>query len=138
MKKRNLLRAISLILMLGMLFSTATASQAQPRYVKIHTLTSELLGINWLGKANCCGSVTVLDSSCMVELYVELQQSDDGVNGWTTIKSWSTTGSGELAIEENHYVSSGYYYRVVTCAMVFTASGAYIEAEALESAIFYH
>ena len=75
MKKRNFVRAISLFLMLGMLLSTASAaSQVQPRYAKIHTLTSELLSINWLGKATCCGTADSKDGTCRLDLFVELQR----------------------------------------------------------------
>lgn len=139
MKKRSLLQIICLFLIFGLLLSTASAaSQVQPRYQKINILTAELQSISLAGRATCCGTVTVLDESCNVELYVELQQSEDGVNGWTTIKTWSTNGHENLAIEEYWYVDSGYYYRSVTCAIVYNSQNAYIESDALDSAVRYY
>ncbi len=139
MKKRNLIRIVSFLLMIGLLLSSASAaSQVQPRYQKINILTSELLSINWLGKATCGGTVTVLDETCNVELYVELQRSEDGVNSWETIKTWNTTGTEELAIEGYYYVRSGYYYRAVTCAIIYNSEGAYIESDTARSAVLYH
>lgn len=139
MKKRSLVLVISLFLLLGMLFSTASAaSQVQPRYAKIHTITSELLSINWLGKATFCGSADSLDSTCRLELYVELQRSADGFDGWTTIKTWSTTGYEDVVIEESHYVASGYYYRIGTIVIVYDSNGNFIESDAISSAVLYH
>ena len=139
MKKRSLIRAISLFLMLGMLFSTASAaSQVQPRYAKIHTLSSELLSINWLGKATCCGFVNLLDETCIIDVYVDLQRSEDGFDDWTTIKTWSATGNGNVIIEKSYYVASGYYYRVGTTAIIYDAQGNYIESDIASSAVLYH
>ena len=139
MKKQNLVRILCLILMVGLLLPTASAAtQAQPRYAKIHTLTSELLSINWLGKATCCGTADSLDSTCRLELFVELQRSEDGVNGWTTIKTWDTVGYSDVAIEGYHYVAAGYYYRVGTSIIVYDAEGYFIESDATLSAVLYH
>lgn len=137
--KKNLFRIICLFLLLGLLLSSASAaSQVQPRYAKIHTLTSELFGISWLGKTTCCGTVDSLDSSCQLDLYVELQRSEDGVNGWSTIQTWNATGYEYVVIEENHYVTSGYYYRVVTSVVVYDSEGYFIESDAASSAVLYH
>lgn len=138
MKKRNLIRIVCLFLIIGLLLPTASAaSQVQPRYQKIVILTSELFGFNWLGKATCCGTVTVLDETCDVYLYVELQRSEDGVNGWETIKTWEATGNFEVIIEKNYYVVSGYYYRAVTSVLIYDAEGYFIESDAAVSAILY-
>lgn len=139
MKKRSLIRVISLLLVFGMLLSTASAaSQAQSRYAKIHILSSELLDINWLGKATCAGYVSLLDETCIIDLFVELQRSEDGVNWWTTIKTWSATGYEDVIIEKTHYVASGYYYRVVTSAVIYDANESFIESNAVSSAILYY
>lgn len=139
MKKRNLIRIVCLFLMIGLLLpSAAAATSVQPRYQKIVTLSSELLSINWLGKATCCGTVLVLDETCNVHLYVELQRSEDGVNGWETIKTWNTTGSEYVVIEKTSYVTSGYYYRIVTSAIIYDSEGYFIESDAAPSAVLYH
>lgn len=139
MKKRNLVRIISLFLLLGMLLSTASAAnQVQPRYAKIHTITSELLSINWLGKATICGSADSLDPSCRLELYVDLQRSEDGFDGWSIVKTWSTTGYEDVVIDTTHYVASGYYYRIITSVIVYDANGNFIESDLIPSAVIYH
>ena len=138
MKKRKLLQFICVLLICSLLCLTATAAnQVQPRYAKIHTLSSELFGFNWLGKATCCGSVSLLDETCTIELHVELQRSTDGVNGWDTIRSWSATGHSEVAIDETCYVAAGYYYRVGTAAIIYDAEGYFIESSSASSAILY-
>ena len=135
MKKHCFTRIACFVVMLGLLTSTASAaSSVQPRYVKISILSSELLGISLAGRATCCGSVSLWDSSCKATLYVELQQSDDG-DSWTTIKSWSDSGYGDVIIEEYWYVDSGYQYRVLTTAIVYSGTGAYIETEMAESTV---
>lgn len=139
MKKRSLVLVISLFLLLGMLLSTVSAaSQVQPRYTKIHTITSELLSINWLGKATFCGTADSLDPSCLLELCVELQRSEDGFDGWDTIETWSTTGYEDVIIDTTHYVGSGYYYRIVTVVIAYDSNGYFIESNAIPSAVLYH
>lgn len=142
MKKRNAIRVISVLLLIGMLFSftfvASAASQVQPRYQKINLLTSELLDINWLGKATCCGTVSLIDETCIIDLFVELQRSEDGVNDWDTIKTWSATGHEDVAIDETYYVASGYYYRVVTSAIIYDANENFIESNGVASAVLYH
>lgn len=137
--KKRMLRTICLFLIFGLLLSTASAaSQVQPRYQKIHTITAELLSISLAGRATCYGLANSLDTSCRLDLYVDLQQSEDGVNGWTTIKTWTTSGYGDVVIEDFWYVDSGYYYRAVTSVIVYNSQGAYIESDATDSAVFYY
>lgn len=139
MKKRSLLRIVCLFLIFGLLLSTASAaSQVQPRYQKIHTITSELLSISLAGRATCCGTADSLDTTCTLDLYLELQQSADGVDDWTTIKTWHTSGNSTVVIEDFWYVDSGYYYRAVTSVIVYSSANAYIESDATESAVFYY
>ena len=140
MKKHHLVRLACLILSIFFLLPTAAATNGiQPRYQEISALTSELHGISLAGRATCCGTVSLwLNSNCTVDLIVELQQSEDGVNNWSTIKSWSNSGDQFVAVEEYWYVDSGYYYRAATCAIVYDTDGNYIESDALSSAVFYY
>lgn len=142
MKKRSAIRVISVLLLIGMLFSFASVAsatdQVQPRYQKIVILTSELLDINWLGKATFCGTVSLLDETCLIDLFVDLQRSEDGVDGWTTIKTWSATGYEDVVIEKSYYVASGYYYRIGTTAIIYDAQGNFVESDGIASAVLYH
>lgn len=133
--KKTFIRFGALMLVFVLLLSSASAaSQVQPRYAKLNTVSSELISISLAGRATCSGYATIWDSNCNLTLYVELQQSSDGVT-WSAVKSWNTTGNRSAAIEGYWYVSSGYQYQVVTTAMVYDSTGAYIEMGMAQSAI---
>jgi hypothetical protein len=68
------------------------------------------LSINSDGEALCTSSASVV-SGYTGNLKLELQRSTDEKN-WTTIQSWTTSGSVTLSIKKYRYVTSGYSYRV--------------------------
>jgi hypothetical protein len=71
---------------------------------------SEKLVIRSNGKADCYSSA-IVSSGYTGSLTVRLQRSTDKKT-WTTIYTWTASGSGTLSIDKYRYVVSGYSYRV--------------------------
>lgn len=110
--KKNIRSAISLVLLLGVLITSAATAQAvQLRYIGISQVYSSL-EIDSAGAASCGGDVEVR-SGYTVDLKVELKQ--DGV----TIKTWTDSGSGNVTAGGTHYVKTGHNYIVKTTATVY-------------------
>jgi len=96
-----------------------------PKFTYISLLNAGL-DINSSGKATCIGHASAYDSSHTTRLTVELQKYTG--NGWSTIKSWSTSSTGQsiAGLEEDYYVVHG-TYRVCSTAKVYNASGNLLE-----------
>lgn len=71
-----------------------------------------------------------------IYLKIELQRYKDGY--WTSIKSWSGSGTGEVTMDKSWYVTSGYYYRTAATATVYTSSGSYVEMVSIHSQSDYY
>ena len=136
MTKRRATRIISFVLVfLLLLSSVSAANEVQPRYEKMDGLAANLIGVSWLGKVTCVGLVTLWDTTCTASLTVELQRSPNGTSSWDTIKSWNQSGDYDIIIEEDWYVTSGYYYRVAAVAIIYDANGAYVEMDIATSGV---
>ena len=107
--------------------STASAAEntIQPRYQRICFFTADL-DISSSGRATCYGCVVPWDSTDVVDLTVELQRTTYG-GTWTTIKTWTGSGSGTISVDKDWYVASGYYYQVCVTADLYTADGTFVE-----------
>lgn len=101
---------------------------AAMRYTHIDLLSAGL-SINSSGKASCGGIVHATYPDTDITLKVELQQYKN--NTWSTIKSWSDSGSGKNTLDVNgeYYVTSGYTYRVVSTAKVYNSNGILLEEQ---------
>lgn len=104
-------------------------------YVDIAVLTASI-GIDSKGKASCYAFVETATSSYTVYLSVSLQRYING--GWSTVKNWSTSGSGEATLDKSWYIVSGYYYRTAATATVYTAGGSFVESETVCSLNKYY
>ena len=123
-------RILCLILVLVLLtlsvtpvLATESESTVMPRYSYIAQLYSGLQ-IGTLGLSACRANCYV-ENADEVVLTAKLQQYDGST--WTTLKTWSATGTSAISISKNYAVPSGYVYCLrVTCA-VFNAAGTLIE-----------
>lgn len=113
-----------------MVFCFASAAQSKndgtmPLYDRL-TGMSASLKINSIGYANAQGTAAT-EPGYNVAVTVELQQFDDG---WTTIKSYTSSGSGVLGAKPyiKMFVSHGMYQAKVT-AKVTDANGKHIETQ---------
>lgn len=134
MKTKTLKRVLCLLLAAVLLTSgiSAFASDVAPYYTGTSSISSSL-SISTAGKATCTGSIR-LYSSYTANMTVKLQRYTNGY--WSTVQSWS--GSGVSTISKSYYVTSGYYYRVVTAASVYDSSGKYVEGPTMLSTTKYY
>lgn len=116
MKKKLFLPA-TIVLVLFINLTAYAAEMSFPRYINISQLASAIQ-INSSGKATCSGSY-VLYNNHSAAIQIELQRSKDK-KSWIFETSWSREFSASTlgSIERNYYISSGYYYRVVTTLKV--------------------
>ena len=103
--------------------ATENESTIMPRYSYIAKLYSGLQ-IGSLGLSACRANCYVENADHIV-LTAKLQQYDG--SSWTTLKTWTATGTDIASISKNYAVYSGYVYCLrVTCA-VYNASGTLVE-----------
>lgn len=118
--KKQIRTAISLVLLLGVMIATfATAYAVEARYTGVSRITSTLT-ISSSGAAECTGKA-MLYSGYTADVKVELKQ--DG----TTIKTWTSSGSGTVRAGGTYYVESGHNYIVTTTATVYDSNNKVIE-----------
>ncbi|MDD4621438.1 MAG: hypothetical protein PHQ15_11585 [Methanosarcina sp.] len=108
-----------------------TQEVLSPRYTYISLLTAGLR-INSSGKATCSGHASAYDSTHTTRLTVQLQKSTG--SGWSTIKSWSTSSTGQsiAGLEGNYYVVHG-TYRVCSTARLYNAADDLLECKSAYS-----
>lgn len=124
--KKHTRTAISLLLLLGALMANfATAHAVEPRYIGVAQL-SATLNISSNGAASC-GGKAILWNGYTVDVKVELKQ--DG----TTIKTWTSSGSGIVSAGGTYYVTSGHEYVVITTATVYDSDGNIVETPSKDS-----
>lgn len=103
-----------------------------PQFTHISHISSRLSISAW-GEADCSGSVALYSSSNTAALTMELQIREG--NGWTTIKSWTSSAPGlpGVYMEQYHWVVRG-TYRVRCTAKAYSAGETLLE----EVSIFSH
>lgn len=125
MKRILCLILVMLLVMLSVtpVLAAESESVVMPRYSYIAQMYSGLQ-IGKLGLSACRANCYV-EGAASVELSAKLQQYNGST--WTTVKTWTATGTDIASISKNYAVYSGYTYRLrVTCA-VFNAAGTLIE-----------
>ena len=137
--KRRMKTRISIALLLALLCTQLSAFAAAPENSEItpfYTGMSSLvvdITVTSYGRADCSAEAQIRDGyKCDLELY--LMQSSDG-NNWTTIKDWSTSGTGTVTLEKMWYIDSGYYYKTCAYVAVYTTGGAFVEGKELYSGV---
>ena len=138
--KRRMLSLVALILLMtsSLIMPAAAAEEAptiSPRYVNIMAFSASI-GVNSSGKASCYSFVETANTSYNINLSVSLQRYING--GWSTVKNWSTSGTGETSLYKSWYVTSGYYYRTAATATVRTSGGSLVEIVTIYSQSDYY
>jgi len=107
-------------------------SAIMPQFKYIWSISAGL-GIDSAGKAHYSGSVDAASDSYTAYLTVSLQKQTS--SGWSTVKSWSDSGSGQsgLTVEGYYYVGHG-TYRVCSTAKIYSDSGDLLETASFFSA----
>ncbi|NLH02305.1 MAG: hypothetical protein GX488_10540 [Clostridiales bacterium] len=111
--------------------SYTAESVMSPKFTYIWSMSAGL-DISSSGKARCSGSVDASSNSYTAELTVSLQKYTS--SGWTTIKSWNGSGSGQGLIVENYYYVSNGTYRVCSMAKIYNSAGKLLETQSFYSA----
>lgn len=138
--KRRILSLIALVLLMTSLFVMPASAADEsptvtPRYVNILAFTASI-NVNSSGKASCYGFVETANTSHTIYLDITLQRYKDGY--WSNVKSWYTSGTGEVTLDKSWYVTSGYYYRTAATATVYTSGGSYVEGVTIYSQSDYY
>lgn len=115
-------RIFCLILAILLLTASATPvlaaegeSVVMPRYSYIAKMYSGLQ-IGTLGLSACRANCYVENADHIV-LTAKLQRYNGST--WTTVKTWTATGTDNASISKNYAVYSGYTYRLrATCAVL--------------------
>lgn len=126
MKVKSFKAIISVVLMLcslSFMCTTALAADEErvdaTRYTGISSCFASLTISNW-GKCSCC-SFADCNSGYSASLTMELKR------GSTTIKTWTTSGSGMVTLDKTYYVVSGYTYQVVATIEVKDSHGVVVD-----------
>lgn len=133
--KRKLIAIVSLILVMAsimMLPVNAAENEISvtPRYVNISSFAASI-DVTDSGLAYCYSYIDTANSTHKIYLSMGLQQYDG--SSWDTIKTWSTSGTGEISYTKSRYVADGYYYRTVATATIYTSGGSYVETATVYS-----
>lgn len=103
-----------------------------PKFIGTMSISSTL-DINDSGTASCSGSV-LLRPGYRGELTVVLQRSTNG-RDWVEVESWFASGSSKVWIDDSKTVVSGYQYRVLSSADIYSSSGTFVESTNKTSSI---
>ena len=95
-----------------------------PRYSYISMLETDLR-INQSSGIATCGATCRTSGASSVKLVCRLQRYENGY--WSTVYSWTSTGTNIASIGKQRAVYSGYTYRTFTSCYVYNASGALVE-----------
>ena len=129
-------RLICFLVVSAMLASgmVAMASDVPTPYYDSTASISAGLSISSSGLASCSGRIRLSESSCYANLTLQLQKYTS--NGWSPVYTW--TQSNATSISGSRYVTSGYNYRVICSANVYTSSGTYVESPSATSSTVYY
>lgn len=103
------------------------------RYANLGSMIAEITISSDI--ADCYAEVKGQSEDASYQLSFSLQRSTDKLH-WSSIKSWSTTGSGEgiYSLNKSYSVSSGYYYRTYLTVKV-VKGGRTVETETTYSSV---
>lgn len=74
-------------------------------------------------EASCYAAIGyTIEVECSLQCYIQSK--------WTTLKTWSTTGTRYAGLNHNRAVYSGYTYRVYTVYRIYDSSGNFLESAA--------
>lgn len=121
---------LCVILVFGVMAPAVLATEdnvaVQPRYFRIGTYSVKL-DINSSGKSTCYCKVKSNTSTDSVELTMELQRLKG--EDWSTIKTWTGSGTWFATLDKTWYVTSGYEYQLKITAEVYDSTGSLRETQ---------
>ena len=103
-----------------------------PLYTNISAIYANL-SING-ATSYCNGRIQTATSGATTSVSVYLQRSTDGVT-WSTLKTWSGSGTYSADASGQYAISSGYQYRVSVYGSVRDQNGSLLESATKYSAV---
>lgn len=131
---RTISKAGLVFILIFALSVNSFASTIGVQWDHLSVILSELT-INNLGVAEVSGTATLRNNN---KVTVELNLQQLKSNGWTTIKTWSGSGTKSCKVKGSYSVYSGYDYRAETIAKVYDGNGNKIEESEIYSPIKYY
>jgi len=134
--------SLVLCLMICIASSAATASISESADTGIEIIEdyTEISSISCVfyvsgGTAYCTGYGRGRSTDTSTTVRVTLQKSVNGSTGWTTITTWSASGTGTqwVIVDKRRSVSDGYYYRIYVSCTIKDANGAILESDGMYS-----
>lgn len=133
MKKRIITFIMLVLAVLSIAVPASAASEnldmepVQPRYTYIDAVGAKI-SINSSGLASCTGVGYAKGTYDTVDLTVYLQQYKNGT--WTTLQTWTGSGTNMAVVSGEYYVYKGYKYRTKTSMIVYDENGKYLNLPA--------
>jgi len=141
--KRKLVSLVALVLLAASLLAfpaaaaepAAAKSNAMPRYVNVSVFTASI-DITSSGKAMCYAYVKTADPNYTISMNMALQRYANG--GWSTVKSWTSSGTGSVTMDKSYYITGDYYYHTAATATVWDEDGHFVEGPTIYSQSYYY
>lgn len=129
-------KALTIFLALMLLLSYATAAYADEvstpaeepvieEYLDLRTISKSLTISGTT--ATCSGAATSRYSSDSIHMTMYLQKRGDN-NQWSSVVSWSATGTSKVLLNKTKSGLSGGTYRVRVYVSVYDANGTFVES----------
>lgn len=103
----------------------------QPRYTGVASVMADL-DISSSGRASVYGNVRTIPGYT-ASITVSLRQ-DTG----TSVKSWSSSGSGTITIDKIYYVATGHDYFTSVQVNAYNSSGTLVDSITVDSNVVSH
>ena len=133
---RKLRALFTLLLAIIMIVSCLTAQAADLETNEDPTIIDEYKNIGNFtvsflvfssGKTQSSALVSTYNIYDNISLTLNLQRSIDG-GTWSSLFTWTASGSGTVSKTGFRYVTPGYYYRCVAYVTIRTSSGTFVES----------
>lgn len=123
--KKRISKFLSMLLALSCITATfSTATAIEPRYIGLYSL-SVSVDIA-AGGASTSYGYALLRSGYTADMTLELQRSSNGYS-WSSVKEWTSSGSGTISLDKTYYVTSGYDYRTKCSLTVYNSSNSIVD-----------
>lgn len=130
-----LLIAASMLAFPAMALESSEGSSITPRYVNISVFTASC-SVTDSGKAQCYSYVKTADPDYTIHMNLALQRYVNG--GWSTVKSWNSSGTGSVTMDKAYYVTGDYYYHTAATVTVRDENGDFVEMPTIYSQSYYY
>lgn len=122
---KRISKFLSMFLVLTCITATySSATAIEPRYTGLTSLAVSI-DIASGGLSTPYGCATIR-SGYTADVTLELQRSSNGYS-WSTVKEWTSSGSGRIILDKEYFVVSGYDYRSKCTAKVYNSSNTLVD-----------